>query len=130
MLEGRHYVVQDLHITRQEGGAPITSKLIRKIAVQDLIRGVVSDSLSKGDSPSEAENVFAIKQVVLTPEERQRLVAAGPTDETLLWVARTYYLAELTSEPPAKSVGVTFGIPMSTANVWIRRAKDRKILNG
>jgi hypothetical protein len=67
---------------------------------------------------------------VLAPKERDRLVVASPTDETLLWVARIYVIAELAGDPPAKAVRESLGIPESTANNWIRRAKDRGILDG
>jgi len=132
VLEGRRYVVQELCITRRVGGAPITSELIRGVAVQGLIRGTVSDALElrvPQFSP-EGTTTHNVSMVVLPQEERERMVEAGPTDETLLWVARIYVMAELVGDPPAKHVRDSFGVPTSTAGYWIRRAKDRKILNG
>jgi hypothetical protein len=132
VLEGRRYVVQELRITRQNEGEPITSELIRKIPVQRLIRGLVSDAVELWilqPSPEGTRN-YAISLVELSEDERGRLVAAGPTDETLLWVARIYVMAELAGDPPAKSVRETFGVPTSTASYWIKRARDRKILDG
>jgi hypothetical protein len=127
-LEGRRYVVQELRITRQDAGEPITSELIRGIAVQKLVRGVVRASVQLRIAPPSHEGIS--KAVVLAPKERDRLVVAGPTDETLLWVARIYVIAELAGDPPAKAVRESLGIPESTANNWIRRAKDRGILDG
>jgi hypothetical protein len=124
--------VQELRITRQNEGEPITSELIRKIPVQRLIRGLVSDAVELWilqPSPEGTRN-YAISLVELSEDERGRLVAAGPTDETLLWVARIYVMAELAGDPPAKSVRETFGVPTSTASYWIKRARDRKILDG
>jgi len=132
LLEGGRYVAQELHITRQDGGAPITSELIRRIAVQSLIRGTVRESveLRIAEPSPKGTARHRVTDVVLTPKERRRIVSAGPTDETLLWVARIYVMAELAGDPPAKSVKENLGIPTSTAGNWIRRAKDRGILNG
>lgn len=133
VLEGGRYVVQELRVTRQDGAPPITSELIRMIPIQGLLRGAVVsmvdvrlDLQPRQDGPG----ILSVKRVVLPQPERERLVAAGPTDETLLWVARFYILANLAGEPPAKFVRQTFGIPVSTAGYWIRRAKDRDILDG
>jgi hypothetical protein len=132
-IEGGRYVVQELRITRQAGGPPITSELIRKIPVQTLLRGAVANgvdlrlSLQPG---KEGPSIQSVTPVYLSQPERDRLVAAGPADETLLWVARFYILAKLAGDPPAKFVREAFGVPTSTAGYWIRRAKDRKILDG
>jgi hypothetical protein len=146
VLDGRRYVVEELRITRQDDGPPITSELIRKIPVHAIIRSTAS--LAVELRPARAFDgrpdlqlavlragiedmiVRTVEDLALSPDDRKRLVAAGPTDETLLWVARVYILAELAGDPPAKVVRETFGVPTSTAGYWIRRAKDRKILNG
>jgi hypothetical protein len=132
VLEGRRYVVQELRITRRDGGPPITSELIRGVPVHSLIRGSVSAALQlripqPGPGGTTAHTMGLL---VLPQKERHRLVKAGPTDETLLWVARVYIMADLAGDPPAKHVRDAFGVPTSTAGYWIRRAKDRKILNG
>ena len=132
VLEGRRYVVQEMRIIRQDNGEPITSELIRGIPVQGVVRHYVRDLIERRiDMPStKGVTHYQGGPVTLTEEERSGLVAAGPTDETLLWVARIYILAELAGEPPAKTVRFGLGIPESTANSWIRRAKDRGILDG
>jgi hypothetical protein len=135
MLDGARYVVQDLRFIRREGGAPITSELIRRIPVQRIVRGVVTELAELRTDPdavyeSDGFRLRAPERVVITPDERERMVEAGPTDETLLWVARIYVMAGVAGDPPAKSVKETLDIPMPTANNWIRRAKDRGILNG
>jgi len=97
-----------------------------------LIRGTVSDALQlriRQRSP-EGTTDHTVGPVVLSQRARDRMVEAGPTDETLLWVARIYIMAELVGDPPAKHVREAFKVPTSTAGYWIRRAKDRKILNG
>jgi hypothetical protein len=133
VLEGRRYVVQELRILRRDDGPPITSELIRGIPVAMLIRGTVSNLVELRTDPdavyeSDGLRLRAPEQVVITPDERRRMVEAGPTDDTLLWVARIYIMAELAGDPPAKSVKETLDTPTSTAGYWIRRAKDRGIL--
>jgi hypothetical protein len=128
VVEGRRYVVQELRILRRDDGPPITSELIRGIPVAMLIRGAVSNLAELRIDPDVDYELRVPEQVVITPDDRVRLVEAGPTDETLLWVARIYVMAELAGDPPAKSVKETLDIPTSTAGYWIRRAKDRGIL--
>lgn len=130
LLDGGRYVVQELRITRQDGGAPVTSELIRRIPVQTLIREMVSGSvrlMTRHASPKGSYRQ-SFGPVRLSADERRRMVEAGPTDETLLWVARFYLMAGLAGDPPAKSVKENLDIPTSTAGYWIRRAKDRGIL--
>lgn len=49
----------------------------------------------------------------------------GPCDNTLKWVARIYYVAQLFRESPAKSVSERFDIPMRTASHWVKLMKER-----
>lgn len=130
VLEGRRYAVQELRILRRDDGPPITSELIRGIPVAMLIRGAVSNlvDLRIAQPSPKGTTSHTVGGVLLTPDDRVRLVEAGPTDETLLWVARIYVMATLAGDPPAKSVKETLDIPTSTAGYWIRRAKDRGIL--
>lgn len=122
VLDGRRYVVDVLTIRRQEGGVSITGEHIRKIPVQEIVLSLVKSLL--GPVPGSTESAKIARK------EIKAAVEAGPTDQTLEVVARFYVIAELAGEPPAKSVRETLKIPASTANVWIRRAKDRGILNG
>src|SRR5665647_2744473 len=94
VLEGWRYAVQELRILRRDGGPPITSELIRGIPVAMLIRGTVRESVElRIVEPSPKGTVsHRVTDVVLTPKERRRIVSAGPTDETLLWVARVYVM--------------------------------------
>ena len=131
VLDGRRYSVQELRITRREDGPPITGELIRRIPVKAIIRGSVSDSAELREPGREV--TFAEFTRILEvddPDAARRMVTGGPTDEMLLWVARIYVMAELAGDPPAKAVKENLDIPMPTANNWIRRAKDRGILDG
>ena len=122
VLDGRRYVVDVLTIRRQEGGVSVTGEHLRKIPVQEIVLSLVSDLLSTILGGTESAKI--------TRKEIKAAVEAGPTDQTLDLVARIYVFAELAGEPPAKSVRETLDIPTSTAGYWIRRAKDRGLLDG
>ena len=49
----------------------------------------------------------------------------GPIENTLLWVARIYRVAQLLRKPPTKTVAERFGIPSRTASHWVKLMKER-----
>lgn len=53
---------------------------------------------------------------------------AGPTPETLRWVARLYALALLLGDAPTRRVAEGLQVPRSTAGRWVTRARDRGYL--
>jgi hypothetical protein len=122
VLDGFRYVVGKLTASQREGGAAVTGEALRAIPVQTLVRGAVADRVRLRVNGEQTD-------VVLPHEERKRLADNGPTDETLTWVARIYLTAELASDPPAKAVKEAMGIPTSTAGYWIRRAKDKGLMD-
>jgi len=66
----------------------------------------------------------------LSDEEVARLRKQGPTDETLGWVAYFYNLAGILGLPPAKQVEVSLRVPRTTASKWVRRAKEKGLIDG
>jgi hypothetical protein len=114
-LDGRRYVVDEMTFKRRPDGAPVTGEMIRKIPVHSVLQFAV---LSEVDMH------------LLSPDLLRRIRAEGPTNETLAVVAQLYILAELGGVPPAKNVCSILGVPIGTANNWIRRAKDRGHLDG
>ncbi|GAB3210943.1 hypothetical protein SAMN02745673_02586 [Marinactinospora thermotolerans DSM 45154] len=52
----------------------------------------------------------------------------GPTEEALTWVAYLYRMALIFGHAPVPAVGEALGLPKSTANRWITRARDRGLL--
>jgi hypothetical protein len=123
VLDGRRYVIDDLHIRRRPGGPAVTGELIRKIPVHHIMRRAVVDA-------TEYRENGQVSQIRLTDSDLKRIVGNGPTDETLQWVARLYVSGELAGIAPAKNVRSILEIPTSTAGYWIRRAKDRGFLDG
>jgi hypothetical protein len=64
----------------------------------------------------------------LDSENTARLVASGPTEETLDVVAYCYRLAMALGDAPVKSIVETFRIPRSTAGRWVTAARARGYL--
>lgn len=54
----------------------------------------------------------------------------GPSDEQLRLLARMYWLAHVSWGTPRQDVMDAFGLPRSTANHWIRKARERYVLPG
>ncbi|MGI8868763.1 MAG: hypothetical protein ACR2F6_07920 [Mycobacteriales bacterium] len=61
----------------------------------------------------------------LSDEDIARLKAAGPTEDTLKWVARSYRLALILGEPPTRAVERDLRVPRSTAGRWVALARER-----
>ena len=62
--------------------------------------------------------------------EVQRIRRDGPGDDrSLLWVARIYRIAVALNQRPAKAVQDMLGLTPPNASIWIRRARDRRLLD-
>lgn len=118
-LDGSRYAVESLTFSRVDGGPSITGEHVRRVPIAGLVSAAVASEVRVEDEGGR------LIRPSLTGERRAALRAAGPTDETLREVATAYMFAQLSGEPTAKSVSVVLGIPIATANNWIRRAKDR-----
>ncbi|GAB3122073.1 hypothetical protein [Glaciibacter psychrotolerans] len=65
--------------------------------------------------------------------DRQSLAAAavgpnGPTEEMLMWVARTFAWCKAVGGNPGLAVQETLGLPQRTATRWIARARANGLL--
>lgn len=116
-LDGRRYVVNEMTFTRRPDGPPVTGEVIRRVPVHTVLQFAMLTEVEMFRD--------GVSSVLLPPELLRRVRADGPTDETLAVVAQLYIFAELAGDPPAKNVSAVLGIPISTANNWIRRSKDR-----
>lgn len=58
-------------------------------------------------------------------DDRSELAELGPTDDVLREVARVYALGYVAGDKPTGHVQQSFGLKRSTADNWVRRAKDR-----
>ena len=99
-------------VTVRSGEVDVTGDVLRTIPVAKILRGGVMSALqavtllSAGPAPAD-------------------LGKAGPTDETLRWVARIYRLALLVGDAPTQAVAEGLSVPRSTAGRWVTRARDR-----
>lgn len=124
VLEGRRYAISRLEVTRTADGVSITGELLRKIPVNRIVRIVRTVSPLVFIRRNEVDIPFDVNAKV-----KRQVAENGPTPENLTWIARVYSAAELVGEQPAKQVQTTFSLPASTASYWIRRAKDRGLLD-
>lgn len=108
------YVARAVQV-RAGDGAETTGEALRSIPVATILRdGIMS----------------ALQTTLLLGGERPPADAgkAGPTTETLRWVARIYRLALLLGGAPTQAVASGLGVPRSTAGRWVTRARDRGLL--
>jgi transposase-like protein len=107
------YEIRKLTLTAVEGGPEVTTEALRGIPLRSIVR-LISTSLE----------TWAIGDA-----DAKEIASHGPTDEALTWAARTYALARLTGQSPAKVVAERFGLQPRTATNWIRRARERGLLD-
>lgn len=96
-------------------GQPVTSALIRRIPVGELL----------------ALSVNKMTPVLLTVASGADLKAAGqrgPDDETLRLVGEVYESTRMQSGSPVQFIVDHFGISRSTATRWVRKARDRGLI--
>lgn len=110
--ESGRYETRKVTVRRADGSGEVTGEALRLIPVAGILRqGIAAEILpSVGPVPD-------------------HLAQAGPTQETLTWVALTYSLALLLGDAPTQRVANTLGIARSTAGRWVTRARDRGILS-
>ncbi|WP_376918014.1 hypothetical protein [Agromyces tardus] len=122
-LAAGRYVIDSVTAARADGGEEVNGAMLRDLRLQEYVR----DGLTAlGAVELEGSGAFRLEDVVA---RRADIVAAGPSDpDTLRWVARIYRAAEIVSARPAKAVQDALGLTQPTATVWIRRARDRRLI--
>lgn len=132
-------VVSTLTVHRLDDGTPVTGEGLRQIALTPFIKAALSAAYSRlaavpHDDPvaiEAARQRAAAGQVawgLLNIADRDRLKAAGPTEETLRWVALLYRVAVAVAEPPVKTVQGAFGVSLRTATNWVAAARRTGLL--
>jgi hypothetical protein len=126
-LEGGRFVCEALRAERKKGGPPVTSEGIRKLPVGGLIRTAAMENIYRvRKNPTARDSVTTTKAHLGGFE---RFAAAGPTDEALEYVALVYRLAYACNENPTQAVTEAFGLPRSTAERWVSRARDLGLID-
>lgn len=120
-------------VTAQGDSRPITSTTLRAVKVWAIAQEGILLGLWRGRanlvngriaSVDMLDNVTALSDAEVTQLRQQ-----GPTDESLEWVANFYNLGTMLGLPPAKQVEVNLGLPRTTATKWIKRARDKGLLD-
>ena len=121
-------------VTSQAGSPPVTGTTLRALRVWDLARAAIPLGVSRTVQRTEQKDGSFVTQIEpvdeLSDEEVARLRKQGPTEETLGWVAYFYNLAGILGLPPAKQVEVSLKVPRTTASKWVRRAKEKGLIDG
>jgi hypothetical protein len=118
VLTGGHYVVETMSVRRQAGGPEISTDLLRRVPVSTLVRtAIMATAIEQGSWFHSAD-----------PEDLQRELAKGPTEENLRRIARVYRIAYLSGEAPTAAVATACALPRSTAGRWVRLARQRGFL--
>lgn len=143
--DGGRLVVSSLAVHRIDDGSPVTGEGLRQIALVRFIRFAVQAAhipgmrkLKPHDEPLPSRDELLRRAAeerwvglgLLEVSERDRLKAAGPTDETLRWVALLHRVAVAVALPPVKSVQGAFDVSLRTATNWVAAARQRGYLDG
>jgi hypothetical protein len=124
--ERQQYVCDQIRVSRQQGGAPVTGEALRTMRVKQL----VDDALTLAQievTDSDAKGVSQLGYVpgALPPVEQSK---QGPTEQTLRWVAQAYLLATVVGAPPTKRVQDQLGVSRATAARWVAEARTLGLL--
>ena len=126
MLEGDRFVCVALRAERKRRGPPVTSKGIRNVPVNALIRSISMEYVHRVKKNPKGGGV------VISPARvsgLKRLADAGPTEETLEHVALVYRLAYVCADRPTKAVEDAFRLPRSIAERWVSKARDLGLID-
>lgn len=119
-LELREYRYRVVSLTLEvEGDREITSTTLRKMPVGHLVSGIAR-TYARTPGPDGDERFSPIPQW-----DRP---SGGPDSETLLRVAHLFALEHASGGAPIRTVENDLDVPRSTAEHWVRRAKDRGLI--
>lgn len=128
--EDGRLVIDCVRASRGRDSQPVALAAMRQVALKPFLKLALSKALVTLNVKEGA----ALKQALsdeykghvfwglLSVNDRDRLKAQGPTDETLRWVALLYRVALALDEPPVKSV-TGLGVSLRTASNWVSAAR-------
>jgi hypothetical protein len=128
--ELRQLVVSRIDVRQPEGGDPITTEALRQIAVHQIARRSLIESVKSGLTPGGRVEIGQERAAfgLITREQVEQCRAAGPVSETLEWVALLYRAGFAMGDGPTKTVREVFGISQSTAGAWVGAARKQGYL--
>lgn len=117
-MELRDYVYVITRLVMQAyGDEAISGKSLRGVAVTDLMEDPVRHSARV----RREDGMLARYEM----HDLRRAAQAGPTDENLISAARVYAVGHAMQIRPTAAVEDALGLKRSTAENWVRRAKDK-----
>ncbi|MCD7101952.1 hypothetical protein [Pseudoclavibacter sp. 13-3] len=122
VLDGDTYRVDLMKIRRTAPGDDVNLVALRSVRVHEFVQRGLSD-IAHDANGNPFSPLAPLDEDVLSGYRAEPGGAA-----TLQAVAMTYRMATLLSMRPAKAVRERFRLTEATATVWIRRARDRGIL--
>ncbi len=120
-------VARSVEVRQRDDGPPVTGEAIRAVPVAGLVRQASGHVLSV-DSTHPDGQAHQLSRRTIDKAGVERLRQAGPTDETLDWVAYIYRLALMLGTPPTGTVERDLELPRSTAGRWVAMARERGFL--
>jgi hypothetical protein len=124
VAEHGRLVAREVRIRQRDGGPPVTGEAIRAVPVAALTHYAATHLWVAEQKGGHVEE----KLLRMNDELAARLREAGPTTETLKWVAHLYRVGLLTGSPPTVGVEQTLNVPRSTAGRWVAMARRRGFL--
>lgn len=111
-----------VRVSERPGGLPVTGEALRSVPVATLTKHAAARLLSFQQKDGYVE---MSPPRALTAAALDDLHAAGPSRESLEWVAYLYRLAVLMGEAPTKAVESALQLPRSTAGRWVALARQK-----
>jgi hypothetical protein len=117
-FDGTDRVKVDAVMVKRTDGQSVTPEDMTALQLAQVVRSVVEEATERGSG------VFR-RMEIIGPERTD-----GPSDEELRLLARMYWYEYVSWGKPRQAIMLGFHVPRSTANRWIRRARDRYGLPG
>ena len=109
-------------------GVPLTGTMLRQVPVRGMANELIFTAAGEVGI-FDGTVTFAYKGgIVIADEERERIRLQGPTDESLRMAADLYQLGRAVGLSPAKFVETNLGMPRTTVTKWIRRARNKGLI--
>ena len=129
--EGGRLVIDCVRASRGSDGRPVTLAALRQVALKPFLKLAMSNAfvtlaVKEGAALQRAltdEYKGDVFWGLLDINDRDRLKAQGPTDETLRWVALLSRVVLALEDPPVKSLAGGLGVSLRTASNWVSAAR-------
>lgn len=111
------YQLGSIHIASRRPEVDITARALKSLTLTDLKSGLSDFGRSRLELPDNVDHLGSLPE---TARETQ--------DARLVSAAHAYARARISGGKPAEAVRDALGVTTSTANYWIRRLKDLRLV--